>query len=152
MCRDPRRRDRARELRRAMTPAEAILWKHCRGCRFVGFKFRRQHPIGPFFADLSCRECKLVLEVDGESHLGREPRDARRTTYLQEQGWLVLRFWNTEIYDELDSVLEAIYQACVARKPAFPLTPNPSPPEGGRGEQGRFAPSALKIGFPAFAA
>ncbi len=135
MSRNPQRRDRARQLRRELTPAESILWKHLRNRAFTRFKFRRQHPIGPFFVDLGCHECKVIIEVDGETHLGQEANDARRTNYLQEQGWLVLRFWNTEVYHELDAVLEAIYQACEGRRP-LPLTPNPSPPSTGeRGER-----------------
>src|SRR6516162_9520977 len=113
-----------------MTPAESLLWKHLRGRRFAGFKFRRQHPIGPFFADLACHECKIIIEVDGESHLGPESRDDRRSAYLREDGWLVLRFWNTEVYDDLDSVLEAIYQACARRKEKLPH-PQPLSPEDG---------------------
>src|SRR6266404_3722448 len=117
MSRNPTLRDMARQLRKEMTPAEGILWRQLRGRRFAGFKFRRQHPIGPFFADMACYECKLVVEVDGETHLGREHKDEERTKYLRMQGWLVLRFWNTEVYDELEPVLEAIYRACEARKP-----------------------------------
>jgi adenine-specific DNA-methyltransferase len=155
MSRNPEIRDRARELRRAMTPAESTLWKHVRGRRFAGFKFRRQCPLGPYFADLACHECRLIIEVDGETHLGNEWADERRTRWLNEHGWLVLRFWNTEVFDETEAVLEAIYQACEARRPSPPhpqplspeagergaglkttLTPNPSPPgHRGKGEE-----------------
>jgi very-short-patch-repair endonuclease len=120
-------------LSREQTPAEGILWRELRGRRFVGFKFRRQHPIGPFFADVACHKCKLVVEVDGETHLGRESRDEERTKYLQAQGWLVLRFWNTQVYDDREGVLEVIYRACEGRQP-----PHPQPlfPEyGGEGGQ-----------------
>jgi adenine-specific DNA-methyltransferase len=129
MSRNPERRDRARSLRSGMPPAESILWKHLRGRRFAGFKFRRQHPIGPFFADLACHECKIIIEVDGESHLGQECRDERRSDYLRERGWLVLKFWNTEVYDDLESVLEAIYQTCERRN--RPPHPQPLSPEAG---------------------
>ena len=127
MSRHPERRERARSLRKEMPPAESILWKHLRGRRFAGFKVRRQHPIGPFFADLACHECKIIIEVDGESHLGRECRDERRSNYLREEGWLALRFWNTEVYDELESVLEAIHQTCEQRKKRSPSPPTPLP-------------------------
>ena len=113
MASHPIRITRARELRQNKTPAERILWKHVRDRRFAGFKFRRQHPIGPFIADLACNQCKLAVELDGESHLGAERRDIARTRYLVEQDWRVLRFWDTQVYDELDSVLDAIYRACV---------------------------------------
>jgi len=98
-----------------MTPAEAILWKHLRARRFVDFKFRRQHPIGPFFADIACHECKLIVELEGESHLGSERKDAARSQWLAEHGWQVVRFWNTQVYDELEVVLEAIHQTCLER-------------------------------------
>ena len=125
--------ERARELRRNMTPAETILWRQVRGRRFMGFKFRRQHPIGPYFADFVCHECKLILELDGESHLGQEVPDSLRTDYLQTHGWLVLRFWNNQMYDELESVLEAIYQTCMERRPPHPRPLSPSK-QGERGE------------------
>ena len=112
MSRDPNRRDRARQLRQVITPAESILWKHLRGRRFAGFKFRRQHPVGPFFADKACRECKVIVELDGETHVGHQAEDAERTRYLQERGWVVLRFWNNDVYDNLETVLETIYREC----------------------------------------
>jgi very-short-patch-repair endonuclease len=116
MSRNPARRDRSRELRRALTPAERILWKHLRGRRLGGFKFRRQHPLGPFFVDMACHECRLLVEVDGESHLGAEAKDARRDAYLELHGWIILRFWNTQVYDETEAVLEMIYRVCEERK------------------------------------
>src|SRR5262249_45820460 len=110
---DPRLRDRARELRRNSAPAERILWKTLRARRFAGFKFRRQRPVGPFIVDFYCPSCALVVELDGESHLGQESSDQRRQTYLEGMGLLVLRYWNTAVYDELESVMEDIYRACV---------------------------------------
>src|SRR4051794_1020003 len=102
MSRNPGRRERARQLRRDLTPAEQRLWRHLRGRRLAEFKFRRQHPVGPFFVDMACVECQLLVELDGESHLGAEARDAARDAYLEERGWLILRFWNTQVYDEID--------------------------------------------------
>jgi adenine-specific DNA-methyltransferase len=136
MSRDSSKRDRGRLLRRSMTPAEAILWKHLRGRRFAGLKFRRQHPIGPFFADLACSKCRLIVEVDGETHLGAEIKDRARTEYLSERGWRVLRFWNTQVYDELDAVTEAIYRAREERNAqSTPSPPTPLPRVQGRGEK-----------------
>ena len=144
MSRDPGRRQRARQLRRQLTPTEGILWREVRNRRFIGYKFRRQHPIGPFFADFACIECKVIVELDGETHLGFEERDELRTNYLQTHGWLVLRFWNTQVYDELEGVLEVIYRACHERKP--PPHPRPLSPEAGeRGERGE-APLPLYSG------
>jgi very-short-patch-repair endonuclease len=90
---------RARELRREMTPAERIVWKQLRDRRFAGFKFRRQQPIGPYIVDFFCASRRLVVELDGETHLGKEVNDQIRQGYLERQGLRVLRFWNTEVYE-----------------------------------------------------
>ena len=66
---------RARELRKNMTPAERILWKALRGRRFVNYKFRRQQPFGEYILDFYCSNTQIELEIDGETHLGREPHD-----------------------------------------------------------------------------
>jgi very-short-patch-repair endonuclease len=105
----------ARALRRKDVPAEALLWKVLRNRGLEAFKFRRQHPIGPYVVDFACVSCKIIIELDGESHLTREYPDAKRTQFLEEQGWAVLRFWNPEIYEELERIKEAIYEACVSR-------------------------------------
>ena len=115
MSRDAQLRDRARQLRRDLTLAEKILWRHLRARQFAGLKFRRQHPVGPFYPDFVCVEARLIVELDGETHLGREADDARRTAYLAREGWAVLRFWNTSMFDEEEAVLERIHQECLAR-------------------------------------
>src|SRR5262245_1191460 len=115
MSADPDRIRRARELRREMTPAEAILWRELRGRRFAGYKFRRQRPIGPYVADFYCHDCALIVELDGESHLGREAADRDRQVNLEACGLKVLRFWNSDVYDDLPTVLEAISQECQRR-------------------------------------
>src|SRR5262249_39363077 len=88
------RTERARQLRREMTPAERIVWLELRDRRLGGFKFRRQQPVGPFYGDMVCYECKLIVELDGETHLGREDLDEARSAYLRAHGWQVIRFWN----------------------------------------------------------
>jgi very-short-patch-repair endonuclease len=90
------------------------LWAALRNRTLVGFKFRRQHPIGVYVVDFACAECKVVLEVDGESHLDNRRYDEQRTKEIELEGWLVMRFWNTEVYDEFESVIEAIYRTCLA--------------------------------------
>ncbi len=105
----------ARTLRRPLTPAEAALWRELRAKRFGGFKFRRQQPVGPYIADFFCAAAGLVVELDGDSHVGREGHDSRRTAYLEAAGLRVVRFWNPEVYDNLDGVLTTIYDACTAR-------------------------------------
>lgn len=120
----------ARAFRKRLVPAEGMLWKVLRNRAVGGFKFRRQHPIGPYLADFACVECKVVVEVDGETHLRRQAQDETRTAYLVAEGWQVQRFCNPEIYEDLESVKESIYDLCAARRQRLssPLTPDPSPP------------------------
>lgn len=113
MASDRKRIDRARALRQSDVPAEALLWKALRNRALGGFKFRRQHPIGHYFADFACVECQLVIELDGETHLGRHTKDEGRTRFFESQGWRVQRFWNTQVYDELEAVKEAIGALCL---------------------------------------
>ena len=100
--------ERARRLRREMTPAEAILWRNLRNRRFGGVKFRRQHPIDWYIADFFCAEARLIPELDGESHLGKEERDSQRQAYIESHNLRIVRFWNSEVYDELEWVLHCI--------------------------------------------
>jgi very-short-patch-repair endonuclease len=87
--------------------------------------------IDSFIVDFYCAEAGLVLEIDGETHLGKEALDQRRQGWLEQQGYTVLRFWNTDVYDDLEVVLEAIWLECGARK-LNPSPPTPLP----RGERG----------------
>jgi very-short-patch-repair endonuclease len=96
-----------------MTDAESRLWYLLRRHGLEGFKFRRQHPLGPFILDFYCAEGRLVVEVDGGQHFAEENlfQDARRTNYLEEGGLRVLRFSNAEVLLEIDSVLDQILEA-----------------------------------------
>jgi very-short-patch-repair endonuclease len=126
MARTPKKIQLARTLRKDFVPAEALLWKALRNRALGGFKFRRQHPIGRYVADFACVESKIAVEVDGETHLPRKDADQKRTEAMQADGWCVMRFWNNEIYDELDPVKEAIYQLCLRRSnPPSPRCPSP---------------------------
>ena len=110
-------RTRARSLRKNDTEAERRLWEELRGRRLNGFKFVRQLPIGPYFADFACRAHKLVVEVDGATH-GTESEvrhDERRTRFLEEQGWMVLRVWNIDVFTERNAVCDAILLALEER-------------------------------------
>ncbi len=109
---NPRTYATARRLRREMTPAEVILWELLRNRRLTGFKFRRQQPVGPYVADFFCPAAKLIVELDGDSHVGKDLHDAERQAYLESQGLRVVRFWNTLVYDDLDTVLEVIWELC----------------------------------------
>ena len=99
--------DRARRLRRSATPPEQLLWSILRGRRLGGLKFRRQEPIGPYVIDFCCREKKLIVELDGMSHMDRGEDDRRRGEWLTSQGYHVLRVTNTDV-DDLDAVARLI--------------------------------------------
>ncbi|PWE18890.1 hypothetical protein DDZ18_04680 [Marinicauda salina] len=111
--REARSRPLAKRLRRRMTHAEAILWAHLRGGRLGGWRFRRQHPIGPYVADFACAPARLVIEVDGATHSTppEQRRDARRSNYIRSRGYDELRVWNTDIYENLEGVLRVISDA-----------------------------------------
>ena len=98
-----------RDLRRHMTDAERLLWQHLRNRQPAGCKFRRQHPIGPYIVDFVCHERKLVIEVDGGQHAENLSHDTKRSDYLKKKGFEVLRFWNNEVLQEIESVLDAIF-------------------------------------------
>jgi len=83
------------------------MWSRLRDRRLDGFKFVRQYAIGPYFADFVCRDAMLVVELDGGQHAD-SARDERRTKYLNEQGFSVLRFWNTDVLSNTDGVVEAL--------------------------------------------
>lgn len=104
----PKTRKRARELRRELTPIEAILWQRLRSRRLAGLKFRRQHPIGPFITDFYCAERKLVIEIHGDTPAEKARYDASRTAWLEEQGIRVIRFNNRDVLDNLPGVIEMI--------------------------------------------
>jgi very-short-patch-repair endonuclease/restriction endonuclease S subunit len=122
--------DFARQLRRQSTDAEALLWRLLRNRQIGNAKFRRQYPFPPYVLDFYCHELKLAVELDGGQHnedQGRR-RDARRAAYLEEHGIRILRFWNNEVLHKTVAVLEAIYEAVVARTDVAAPLPNPSPP------------------------
>jgi very-short-patch-repair endonuclease len=110
--RDTSRRDRARELRRGDTTAEARLWNALRARRLGGWKWRRQVPLGPYFVDFLCVDAGLVVELDGGQHSEQQEYDARRTAYLEQLGLRVVRFWNFEVLEDRDAVCTTILRAC----------------------------------------
>jgi len=101
---------RARGLRQDQTGAERQLWRRLRNRLLGGFKFVRQEPIGPYFADFVCREERLVVEVDGATHSSDDERrrDAHREEFLRDRGYRVARFDNDEIHRNIDGVLDTI--------------------------------------------
>lgn len=106
---------RARELRQRMTRAECILWEHLRNRQVAGFKFRRQHPLGPTIADFCCAEARLVVEVDGEIHQGQQEHDAARTAQFGAFRYRVVRFRNEDMLGNLAQALATIAQLCQER-------------------------------------
>jgi len=102
---------RARELRRPQTPAESELWARLRNAQ-LGFKFRRQHPIDRFIVDFYCHACRLIVEIDGDSHAGQAEYDGERAEWLVERGYHVIRFANDDVRQRLEAVLEAIVSEC----------------------------------------
>lgn len=104
----------ARALRTGMTLAEQRLWHAIRGKQLEGHRFRRQHPIGPYIADFACIEKLLSIELDGGQHQGQIEYDLERTKYLQSQGWRVMRFWNNEVFENLDGILSSIVDTLTA--------------------------------------
>jgi len=111
------RQDFAKQLRRNMTDAENLLWYRLRGHRLNGMKFKRQQPLGNYIVDFVCFEAKVVIEVDGGQHLDNM-QDQQRDVWLRSQGFEVLRFWNNEVLEQTDAVLEKVHQS---------LTPSPLP-------------------------
>src|SRR5215207_1882361 len=103
----------ARELRHPLTPAEAKIWSRVRN-RGLGFKIRRQHPIWRFIADFCCAEAKLVIEIDGDSHMepNQEEYDKARTEWLQERGYKVIRIRNEDVHSHLEDALAEIFLTC----------------------------------------
>jgi very-short-patch-repair endonuclease len=106
---------RAKELRRAMTPQEKILWQELRRNQLGGFHFRRQQVINRYIADFYCHAAALVVELDGEVHESQKERDATRDAVIRDYGILVMRFKNREVDENLAEVLKAILAECVAR-------------------------------------
>jgi very-short-patch-repair endonuclease len=98
---------RARKLRRAQTDAEQKLWYRLDNRQLAGWKFVRQEPIGPYFADFACREARLIVEVDGSQHVESE-RDVVRDAFLSAHSYRVLRFWNHDALWNMQSVLDTI--------------------------------------------
>jgi len=122
----------AKALRKRLTDAERLLWRHLRNRELGGWKFKRQYPVGPFIVDFICVEKNVVIEVDGGQHAENEDQDIQRSAYLNKMGYRILRFWNNQVLEETESVLEAIFAILAAVKQNSP-SPQPSPPLGERG-------------------
>ena len=125
--RDKNRGERARSLRRALTPAEFALWTRIRDRQLGDYKFVRQEPIGRYYVDFVCRERRLIIELDGGQH-AESPEDGHRDRALCVLGYRVIRIWNNDVIENLDRVLERL----LSELDKSPLTPALSP-QAGRG-------------------
>ena len=134
---------RARGLRREAPFPERLLWSKLRNRQLAGWKFRRQHPVGPYFADFACPEVKLVVELDGDTHGegAQQVHDAKRTAFLESEGWEVLRIWNAHLMENIDGSLDVILDNLEHRKRTIggagstplPLAGEEGPAPAGRG-------------------
>jgi very-short-patch-repair endonuclease len=120
---------RARRLRTEMTDAELRLWMRLRCEQIDGYRFRRQVPIGRYFVDLVCLRARLVIEIDGGQHAQVVGRDDRRTAWLASRGFRVLRFWNNDVLEQTDGVVESI-RAALAETPTLSLPARGREPKG----------------------
>jgi len=100
--------NRARNLRKNMTDAENRMWYYLRNRRLNGYKFVREKVIGKYIADFVCREKKLIIEVDGGQHMAAAAYDNQRTKDLEAIGYQVVRFWNNEVHENIQGVMENI--------------------------------------------
>ena len=121
-------KERARALRLRQTDAERLLWSKLRNRRFAGYKFRRQEIIGNYIVDFICLAAKLIVELDGGHHGQQIEYDVMRSRYLNTLGFKVLRFWNHDVLQNSDAVLEYIRIELIK----FPLPPGEGQGEGGR--------------------
>ena len=117
---------RARALRNNPTDAERALWRQLRSWQLDGYKFRRQQPLGNYIVDFVCLEKRLIIELDGGQHAEQGDYDAQRDTWLRDQGFNVLRFWNHDVLKNIDGVVDLVVKTM--RNTPFL---NPSP-QGGR--------------------
>ncbi len=109
---DPQQTEKCRRLRRELTFPERRLWSALRSRRAAKLKMRRQYPIGPYVADFVCLAHQLVIELDGDSHVGRADYDRQRQAHLESTGFRVLRVGNDDVLKDVDAVVKAVLQAC----------------------------------------
>ena len=120
----------ARELRNNGTDTERLLWKYLRNRQLEGVKFRRQQPIEAYIVDFISFDKRIVIELDGGQHAENMKYDEQRSACLRANGFSVLRFWNSDVIENTESVLEVIRQQCLQE---LPPPPDPLPP--GEGER-----------------
>jgi very-short-patch-repair endonuclease len=118
----------AKQLRNNATDAERLLWRYLRNSQLDNIKFRRQQPVENYIVDFASFHPKLIIELDGSQHTENHLYDQQRDTCLRKNGFTVLRFWNNDIFENIEGVLEQIRLGC--HELASP-TPQPPPARGG---------------------
>jgi very-short-patch-repair endonuclease len=115
---NPKLKARARELRNNSTLSEVILWGYLKGKQMHGFDFHRQKPVDNYIVDFICCELYLAIELDGFTHLLEETakRDRKKGQRLKEMGIKLIRFWDEEVYNDIDNVLYAIESVVLEQK------------------------------------
>ena len=103
----------AKTLRKRSTDAELLLWQRLKARRLEGIKFRRQQPIDKFIVDFLSFEKRIIIELDGGQHAENRQEDRERDRFLTQAGFKILRFWNNEVLENLDGVLERIRETCL---------------------------------------
>jgi very-short-patch-repair endonuclease len=139
-----RQRNRAKQLRQAMTRVETLLWRYLKANRIDGLGFRRQVPFRNYIADFVCLSAKLIVELDGESHdfEERQKADQTRDAFFVSEGFQVLRFTNQQVLSNLEGVVETIRQATASRASGLPLSPTLPHKGGGSGEASASVPQS----------
>jgi very-short-patch-repair endonuclease len=113
---NPRLKQIARKLRKDMTLSEILLWQHMKGKQLLWYDFHRQKPIDEYVVDFYCPRLKLVLEIDGDSHEGKEEEDKIRQEKLESLGLTVMRFWDWDVKDNVDGIVEHLREWIEARR------------------------------------
>lgn len=119
---DPQLLEFAKTMRSNATDAESLMWQLLRAKRFMNLKFRRQHVISPYIVDFYCHELGLVIELDGGQHNTEDGRayDAERTKFLEALGLKVVRYWNYDVLERTDVVLDDLWRRCSELKQTSP--------------------------------
>lgn len=112
----------AKVLRKRSTKEERFLWRHLKSKQLEGLKFRRQQPIGNYIVDFVCFEKRIIIELDGGQHtnITEEKKDKIRDKWFKVQGFKVLRFWNNDVFKNMNGIFEVIIESCLNHPPQTP--------------------------------
>ena len=105
----------AKSLRKNATEAETLLWSRLKAKQMEGIKFRRQQPIGRFIVDFVSFEKRIVVELDGSQHAIEKEKDRKRDRLLKNNDFVVLRFWDNEVFENMEGILEVIRKKCISK-------------------------------------